>query len=61
MSIGIDDIILKHYPKALDCKEGHRGGFTEHIEQEIDDDRTRDIKLTRCDHCGMPVGGTEYV
>lgn len=53
--------ILAVYPNAVDCLEGHIGLSQEHIEQEIDDDRSYTIKIRRCNHCNMPTGGGEYV
>lgn len=54
------DLILKHYPKAIDCKDGHIGEGTESVEQEEADDRYYDIKVTRCSHCDMPLK-EEYI
>jgi hypothetical protein len=59
--LDIGAVILEHFPKAIDCVNGHLGPVVESIEQELDDDRYRDIKVKRCGHCNMPVGGDEYV
>lgn len=54
-NIDLAAIIQQHFPKAIDCIDGHLGPETTSIEQELDDDRYYDIKVTRCGHCGIPL------
>jgi len=53
-------IILKHFPLAVDCVDGHKGVLVWTIQNEqIDDDRMQEIKVERCSHCWMPTGKQE--
>ena len=54
-SIDISDIIRAHFPKAVDCLNGHLGPEVESIEQEAADDRYYDIRVWRCGHCNIPL------
>ena len=59
MSLDVGAIIMKHFPKAPDCINGHLGPEEESIEQELADDRYYEIKVKRCGHCKIPLG-SEY-
>lgn len=59
--MNIAEAILNVYPDAIDCINGHIGVTYESLEQEEADDRYYTIKVKRCSHCKMPVGGEEYV
>ena len=52
--------LLTIFPKAEDCLNGHLGPEIEFMEQELADDRYYDVKVTRCGHCNIPLGG-KYV
>lgn len=54
-SIDIKTIISQRFPKAYDCLAGHLGPEVTAIEQELEEDRSRAIKVTRCAHCGIPL------
>lgn len=48
-------ILQQHFPKAIDCINGHLGPEVTSTEQELADDRYYDIEVTRCGHCNIPL------
>lgn len=60
-TLDLDTLLLvRFFPKCIDCVKGHLGPEVESIEQEAAEDRYYDIKVTRCGHCNIPLRG-EYL
>lgn len=51
------DSIVINYPNVVECSQGHIGDSIIGIEQELEDDRYIEIKVSRCSHCNLPDGG----
>ncbi|MDE2106729.1 MAG: hypothetical protein KGL39_56460 [Patescibacteria group bacterium] len=54
------DTITQFYPKATDCVNGHIGPTIKTWFWEQDDDRAWLMKVPRCSHCNLPIGGDDY-
>lgn len=55
-----DPSIFGLFPNANDCTNGHLGPSIMTYFWEQDDDRGWLMKIPRCAHCNIPIGGDEY-
>ena len=55
------NLIVINHPNVPACIEGHIGESIVSTEQDIEEDKIVEVRVSRCSECGLPDGKEEQL